>query len=61
MEPKLVFIDDHVDELTVLSDLVERQGASSSKVYSPVDVDNDLLADTDLVIVDYSLRRLDRK
>ena len=53
--PIVVFIDDHIEELTPLSELVLEHGAASSKVYSPADIDNELLAESDLVVVDYTL------
>ena len=53
--PKVVFIDDHTEELSPLKDLVKERGASFSEVAFPEDVDNELLKNTDLVIVDYNL------
>ena len=53
--PKVVFIDDDVETLSPLNELVKKNGNLRSDVYSPADVDKELLIDTDLVIVDFTL------
>lgn len=53
--PRIAFIDDHQEELQAFAEQVKEAGASESKVYNPSEVSEELLRDTDLVIVDYTL------
>lgn len=53
--PTVVFIDDRQDELRPLADRVREAGMAGCKVDSPADIDSNILASADLVIVDYTL------
>ena len=54
-DPKIVIIDDHIEELSPLNALVKERGASFTQVVFPADVDEELLKDADLVVVDFTL------
>ena len=53
--PKIALVDDHAEELTPLSALLNESKKTISGVYQPNDIDSDLLKTSDLIIVDYTL------
>ena len=53
--PQVILVDDNEEELRSLSEQVKQAGAESSEVFSPGQVREDDLIQSDLVIVDYTL------
>ena len=55
MKPTILFVDDRIEELEVLSDQITEGGNAVSEVVFPSDITNESLKNADLVIVDLTL------